>query len=245
MNLYLFDIDGTIAESGQIIHEEIADIFKDIKSKGHEIGLVGGGGYQKIKHQINNIDIDHIFAECGCVYYKQNDLIHIKNIRDHLLYSKINQLVKKALIFLGSVDYELSGHFIDLRHGIIYISLIGMQATQKERENFIIFDKEKKYREKLLEILHDEANNLNISSDVQITEGGSVGIAIHPKEWNKSQVVDYLENKYNKIYYFGDKYTITGNDYELLNHPRIIGIAVDSVSDTIDKLKKIYKNDVL
>ena len=96
-----------------------------------------------------------------------------------------------------------------------------MQAVFEERRDFIEKDKVNKYRENLLHLLRSE----NTDDNIEITLGGSVGLAIAPKEWNKSQVLNYLTHK--KIYYFGDKYRIDGNDYPLINHPKVIGMKVD------------------
>ena len=50
--------------------------------------------------------------------------------REHSLYNDINILIKLALKFLSIVDYTLTGNFIDLRTGIIYVSL--MQITNHD-----------------------------------------------------------------------------------------------------------------
>lgn len=69
-------------------------------------------------------------------------------------------------------------------------------------------------------------------------EGGSVGIAILPSEWDKVQVLN-LFHDYETIIYFGDKYLENGNDYKLLNHKNVIGYAVDSPKDTLACLRSI------
>jgi phosphomannomutase len=250
--IMLFDVDGTIAESGQIMNNTIAKLLNKIKKrvKNIEFGIVGGGKFEKVLYQIDNkIKFQHIFSECGSLYYKlDNDkkkynLIYKKDIREHKNYNEINILVKKFLKFLSEVDYLLSGTFVDLRYGLIYLSLVGMVATENERKNFIEKDKIFNYRVKLLQILQNEAKNLGIDKDIDILLGGSVGIAIYPKEWNKVQVLDVInKNEYNEIFYFGDKYEEDGNDYKILYHNNVIGIKVDNVEDTIFELNKILKN---
>jgi hydroxymethylpyrimidine pyrophosphatase-like HAD family hydrolase len=42
-NIYLFDLDGTLTESAQIISDCMIIQLKKIKERGHEIGIVGGG----------------------------------------------------------------------------------------------------------------------------------------------------------------------------------------------------------
>lgn len=238
MKLFLFDVDGTLTESGQKINDNVKNTLEQLKSKNNtEIGIVGGGKYDKIKEQLNGLSVTHLFSENGCIYHKNDIQIYKKNIRFHPIYPKINLLIKTALKFISEVDYQITGNFIDLRCGIIYISLIGMSATQNERQYFINLDIQNNYRKNLINILKNKANELGINNDVDIVEGGSVGIAIYPKECDKEQVLDIFDSNYNEIYYFGDKYTENGNDYKLLTHNRIFGFKVDSFEDTLFHLQ--------
>jgi HAD superfamily hydrolase (TIGR01484 family) len=246
--LFLFDVDGTIAESGQKMDTNISLLINKLQDAGNEIGIVGGGKIEKILEQIDNKCVfDHYFAECGCVYFKStnkstNNLTEVykKNIRAHTTYDKINILVKLALKFLSEVDYTITGNFIDLRNGIIYISLIGLVATQEERAVYMDLDKKFQYRKQLLHLLHEKAFELNIHNCVDIVEGGSVGIAIYPKEYDKIQVLSYFpEETYKNIYYFGDKYEINGNDYKIISNERVFGMRVDSLKNTVELLNKI------
>jgi hydroxymethylpyrimidine pyrophosphatase-like HAD family hydrolase len=150
--ILVFDIDGTLVESSQSILPIHAEILNKLKNK-YDIAVCCGGMLNKVKSQMNNlIQFDHYFTENGCVYYdKFNDKIPIynNNIRNHRLYPLINELVKCALIFFGNVDYLLTGHLIDLRNGLIYISCVGMQATNEERNMFIELDKQQNIRNNL------------------------------------------------------------------------------------------------
>jgi phosphomannomutase len=240
--LILFDIDGTIAESSQQVSQEmIAKINEKIEA-GYDIGIVGGGTFEKVSSQLGPLNITHYFTECGCVYHTRNSYgliynVYKKNIRQHPLYSKINILVKEALQFIAKVDYEITGHFIDLRNGIIYISLIGMVATLEERAKFIENNNKNNYRKGLISQLKNKAFELKIDNDVVIAEGGTVGVGIYPKEYDKVQVMEVIQPfGYEEIHYFGDKYEEDGNDYYLLNHKNIIPHRVNSLEDTMREL---------
>ena len=74
---------------------------------------------------------------------------------------------------------------MDLRSGIIYISLIGMTATHEERAVFIELDRSRNYRKELIETLKETALEIGILDDVVISEGGMVGIGLYPKEFDK------------------------------------------------------------
>jgi len=245
--LILFDIDGTIAESTQEVSSKMKDNILKKMNAGYDIGIVGGGKLEKALSQLGDLYITHYFTECGCVYHRRskdnNDdylrSIYIKNIRKHLLYPKINIIIKEALQFLSKVDYEITGHFIDLRNGIIYISLIGMVATLEERSHFIELNNKNNYRKMLISQLKDKASELGIQDDLVIAEGGMVGIGIYPKEYDKVQVVDCVKDEYKVIHYFGDKYEEDGNDYHLLNHKLVIPHRVNSLQDTIQELDNI------
>lgn len=252
--LFLFDVDGTIVNSGQAITTEMATALTNLQQKQNvEIGIVGGGKLDKIMEQMDNkIFFNHYFTECGCVYHTNDNIdnknntiltsIYTKNIRDHQLYKPINLLIKHCLQYLSKVDYTITGHFIDLRNGIIYVSLVGLTANETERKEYMELDKQNHYRTTLLESLKFQATSLGIVNQVAIVEGGSVGIAIYPSEWDKIQVLDYFHAyKYEKIYYFGDKYETNGNDYQMLNHPRVKGFPVNNYQDTIQILKQFLQ----
>ena len=240
--LILFDIDGTIAESSQQVSPEMISKITEKIEAGYDIGIVGGGTFEKATSQLETLKITHYFTECGCVYHTRNSdgsiyNVYKKNIRQHPLYPQINILVKEALQFLAKVDYEITGHFIDLRNGIIYISLIGMVATLEERARFIELNNKLNYRKQLINILKNKAWELKIENEVVIAEGGTVGVGIYPKEYDKVQVMEVIRPfGYDEIHYFGDKYEEDGNDYHLLNHKDIIPHRVDSVEDTLKEL---------
>ena len=243
--LLLFDVDGTIAESGQKINKNIVELLNNcLKNELIELGIVGGGKLDKIMWQTNEVKFHHYFSECGCVYNKLiNDnleLIYEKNIREHSLYNSINILIKLALKFLSNVDYNLTGNFIDLRTGIIYISLIGLSATEQERNYFKELDAQFNYRKKLLNILQNKALELNIYNKIHIVYGGSVGIAIYPSEYDKKQIMNHINHAdYSEIHYYGDKYQHDGNDYLLLNHDYVIGHKIKNPSETFEYLKRL------
>ena len=239
--LILFDVDGTIAESGDLIKDDMVSTLNKLKDNGYELGIVGGGKIDKILIQMDNkIEFDHYFSECGCVYHRLSKSdnenaklqeIYCKNIREHPLYGSMNKLIKICLQFLATVDYTLTGHFIDLRNGIIYVSLIGLTANQKERQYFMELDNKHNYRKQLLELLNIELLEMDYIDKIDVVQGGSVGIAIYPSEYDKIQVLDYFEKnnyKYDEISYFGDKYNMGGNDYKLLHNSNVIGYKTDS-----------------
>lgn len=114
-----------------------------------------------------------------------------------------------------------------------------MTATHEERSVFIELDRSRNYRKELIAILKETAQEIGILDDVVISEGGMVGIGLYPNEFDKVQVVEYIQDAYDEIHYFGDKYESDGNDYHLLHHESVIGHKVDCVEDTLQYLEKL------
>jgi phosphomannomutase len=79
---------------------------------------------------------------------------------------------------------------------------------------------------------------LGLHDYLDICLGGSVGVAIYPKKWNKTQVLNWLNMDSSEIHYFGDKYLPNGNDYELLSHKLVTPHPVDSPEQTFIELEK-------
>lgn len=243
MRILLFDVDETICESGKMISLKMSDKLNYFIEKNVYVGIVGGGTFEKIMYQLNGLVIPHyIFSECGSVYHKLElgnyILINKHNLRLEPEYIKINILIKTCLRFISEVEYLISGNFIDLRNGLVYVSLVGMNGNDDERYEFIELDNTHHYRLKLIDILNKKAHELGITEYIDIRLGGNVGIAIYPKKWNKMQVLDWLDVS-NEIHYFGDKYLPNGNDYDLLHNKYIIPHPIDSPEQTLSILNNL------
>jgi len=244
--LLLFDVDGTIAESGEVIDKSIYDLLSTIDKSKFELALCGGGIFNKIEYQIKDLYFEHIFSECGSVYHKrinhklERQYEHL--LVNHELFPYFHLFLRKSLQFISNILEGTSGNFIDIRHGLIYISLVGLQANKQDRKKFYEKDSIFHYREQLLNELIKISKEEGIHNKLKITLGGSTGIAIFPEEWGKKQIFNSISSKdYKKIYYFGDKYEENGNDYDLIHHPDIIGIKINNIEETYHSLLNILK----
>ena len=145
-SIFIFDLDGTLADSGQQIPPDILAILENLIKKNAELAIVSGGQYDKIKWQLRDrIDLfNYIFAESGAVYYSQG-----KHISTTQVFAKANipkELLKK--IYVAFEDYcdnskiNYTGIRVSIRSGLIYLTCSGMEADNKTRELF--FDQETK-----------------------------------------------------------------------------------------------------
>ena len=161
--------------------------------------------------------------------------------RSHKLYPIMNQLIKESLNYISQFIFPISGHLIDIRKGLIYISLVGMQASDEERKNFKNHDKQYNLRETLINILNIRLRELGYLNEISVLEGGTVGISIFPSEYDKSQILHKINiEKYDEIIYFGDKYLKSGNDYKMLNDNRVTGYKIRNIEQTYSILELKY-----
>ena len=114
------------------------------------------------------------------------------------------------------------GNFIELRNGMINISPIGRSCSQEEREKFFEQDKIFKYRENLIKCIQGKWNEYMYESEEKQIElkfsiGGMISIDIFPIGWDKTYCLNFVQDKYDKICFFGDKTMEGGNDYEIFN----------------------------
>lgn len=187
--LLLFDVDGTICDSGKKISSQMASQLIKLVEIGCELGIVGGGTFDKIISQLDNqFNPKYIFSECGSVFNLFNssinkyELVNKNNLRLEPEYPQINKLVKTCLNYISKSEYLISGNFIDLRNGLIYVSMVGMVATDEERSNFIRLDSIHNYINELIQILQSQSLELGIDECVDICLERSIGIPIYPSK---------------------------------------------------------------
>jgi len=234
--LILFDVDGTLAKSTLKIKDKLVDILK--KLKGYDLGLVGGGNYEKIISQIKKENINlfkYIFAENGIIAYQNNELIHANNLRQVYTEEELQEIAMYFLKYIIDLDIPCkTGSFLIMRNGMWYLTPIGSNCNKKERQAFIEYDKKFKIRET---IIKKTKEYISRKYKLDIKLGGEIGLGIHPIGWDKSYIMQFIEKEnYDKIYFFGDRCTLLGNDYPLYSHKSIKGYSVKNPTDTYNKL---------
>lgn len=241
MKLLLFDVDGTLAKSTLKINKDMKDKLKEIyNNKKYEMCIVGGGDYN---HIINQIGIEtskfftFIFSENGLVTYKNNKLFHKNNIRNKMGEDLIKRVINYTLKYIANLNIPFKrGSFIRFRNGMLYITPIGGDCNKEEREYFDTYDKIHNIRGKMIKDLLKEFGKNNI--DVLL--GGQIGIGLHPKGWDKSYILKFINiYDYESINFYGDRCTQIGNDYPLYSHKNINGFFVKSPKHTLELLNKL------
>jgi phosphomannomutase len=241
--LLLFDIDGTLTEPMQSITPEMKTFMETLSRIPHvDIGIVGGSDSEKAMHQLGS-DYRKVFKHCfhenGCVYFRDDDLVHEERLEDFLGQDKLNKLLSYILQLLGEAEVPCrTGTFIERRKCMLNVSPVGRACSQSQREEFFAYDKLHHTREVMVQRIWNRFPDL----DVEIAIGGMISIDIFPKGLNKTHALSFLPiagDSDVEIHFFGDRTLPGGNDHEIYNSPRVIGHAVVSPDDTRRQVEEV------
>lgn len=250
MKIVLFDVDGTLTPPRKVIEPKMIECLNKLKNVNNiDIGFVGGSDLKKQIEQLGEENF-HIFkwrfSENGLLGYKDDKCIHEKSFVEAMSEIHFKEFINICLFVLSETDCPVKrGTFIEFRNGMLNISPIGRACSQKERDYFENFDKEKNVRKKMIEKIKNKwwfyvtTNNLKLPS-LKFSIGGQISFDVFPEGWDKTYCLQFIENDYDEIHFFGDKTTEGGNDFEIFNDSRVIGHHVDCYQDTIQNLNSLF-----
>lgn len=248
--LFLFDVDGTLARAGEPVREDIMTELQSFQTP-ITLGIVGGGTFSRISAQLGAHlkRFEYVFSECGCVFHQRlstfnDDFVEVfrRDIRHHPRYGVIQELIKTAMRCIADMPHTLTGHLVDIRTGLVYISPLGMDATAEERTQYLESRTPSSRRELITAMVarRDTLLGPTGSSEIDVVEGGSIGVAVLPVEHDKAQVATLLLPGVDQLtHFFGDKAGPAGNDRRLLQAPGIIGHPVRSPDDTLAQIRQL------
>ena len=181
---YIFDVDGTLTPSRQKMDEDFSRFFLHFCTM-NSVYLVTGSDREKTLEQVGSL----IYKTCKRVYNCSGSDVYVssRNVyRDTwTLPILARQFLKQCV---EEEDFSIrTGNHIEERPGMINYSLVGRNATMRDRKMF---------------------------PELQATIGGETGIDIGPKGSDKSQILRDF-NKEDKIVFFGDAIFEGGNDLSL------------------------------
>lgn len=250
MKLILFDVDGTLTPARKVIESDMLECLNKLnKISNLHIGFVGGSDLKKQIEQLQDKNF-HLFkwrfSENGLLGFNNNECIHKRSFVEELGEKHFNELINICLFVLSSLVCPVKrGTFIEYRNGMINVSPVGRACNQEEREQFEKYDTEHKVREKMIRLIREKwekyivDNKLDIIN-LQYSIGGQISVDIFPNGWDKTYCLQFVENIYDEIHFFGDKTDKGGNDYEIYNDSRIVGHHVDCYQDTIKILNEEF-----
>ena len=232
MNKFIFDVDGTLTPSRQIINSEFANWFHDF-AKHNAVYLVTGSDRQKTLEQLGYPIYNSAIRVYNCSgndVWEQNDNIYTSDF-------KISDALRNDLeqILNNSKFYAKTGNHIEERPGLCNFSIVGRNCSLEERFYYVEWAECENERELIAEYLREKYPNILFGI------AGQTGIDITLKGFDKSQILKDFDIKNDNIYFFGDKMQPGGNDYELSLAIARSGHIIHQVknwNDTWEKLKK-------
>ena len=205
MRKYIFDIDGTLTPSRGLINTNFKRYMLAFMGNNY-VYFVTGSDKPKTVEQIGT----EIYNRAVKVYQcSGNDVWERgKNIR--------KGTIKLPDTIWGYLNKEISesefpvrtGIHIEERPGLVNLSIVGRNAGQRARTQYIHWDNHTNERKNISERLS------KLFPDFDFKLGGETGIDITVKGNNKSQVLTDFENC-DIINFYGDKCDLGGNDHEI------------------------------
>ena len=213
MNIYLFDVDGTLTPPRQKMTDEFWSYFEKWLI-GKDVYLVSGSDLIKIKQQLPQKCLDSVngtFTCMGNVFYKNNKKVYENKFEyPRGLKADLNR-------FLQQSEYKVRcGNHVEERTGMINFSVVGRNADYEQRRKYHRWDIGSEERKKIASFLNEKYDG-----KIEVSVGGEISMDICNLGKDKSQVFEHLKNNIikdaeSKIIFFGDRAHKGGNDYSLV-----------------------------
>jgi phosphomannomutase len=230
--IYLFDVDGTLTPPRLPMDEDFVEEFLEwVCGDEKSACLVTGSDMAKVKEQVP----EDILRACKGIFTCMANQYWVKNkLTYQVSFLPGRKLLTDLELYLEqeSKYQPRTGNHIEIRPGMINFSVVGSDATQKQRKAYNQWDKYRKEREDIVEYVTQAYPHLEASI------GGSVSIDIYPIGNDKSQAVKYLytEQPDANFIFVGDRTEPGGNDHaiveELEEHEDSLWFKVEDWEDT-------------
>ena len=205
MNKFIFDVDGTLTPSRQVINPGFKTFFKNF-IRDNKVWLVTGSDYAKTVEQLGADICESVVTVYNC---SGNDTWHRGKRVNSKPFEAPKELYDLMNGWLQSSSFPLrTGNHIEERMGTINFSIVGRNCTLQERKEYAAWDTDNRERETIAFQINSEFPNITA------TVGGETGVDIYRKGCDKSQILEDF-NKNDKIFFFGDKMNSGGNDWPL------------------------------
>lgn len=230
--LFLFDVDGTLTEPRLVIEPKMIETLKTLK-KQYYVGTIGGSNLPKQEEQLKPLGnvkkfFDYVFAENGLIAFEGDKILGVDSIKNEYDREKLQEFINYVMVYIAGLKLPTkTGTFVEFRRGMINVSPVGRNCSQEERIEFNEYDKKHHIRETMVKKLQEKFPMFEYAI------GGQISFDCFPKGWDKTYCLKYVEEKFDKIYFFGDKTHKGGNDFEIYNDSRTEAFKVSNPKDTM------------
>lgn len=235
MNIYIFDMDGTITPARQQMLPDFCYRFLPWL-KAHMAYLACGSNYEKITEQLPPDAVSAfsgIYSSMGNVYHQKGKEIYRHEIKLNKEMLQFLERCRRNTAYQG----RLYGNYLELRPGMLNFSILGRSCPFAERAKYHEWDKEYQERESIAKEMNEKF------SEYETTVGGKISLDIVTRGCGKEQIAKALREKHprDKLIFFGDKTEKGGNDYAIAETLRGMEnaevVAVNSPDDVLKYLE--------
>jgi phosphomannomutase len=214
--LFVFDLDGTLAESKSSLGPEMAGLLDDLLSF-MKVAVISGGAWEQFEKQLlaklpNDDHFENLFLlpTCGTQFYRYED--HwVKVYSEDLTANaqkKITDALQKALDDSGIKVKKVWGDAIENRGSQITLSVLGQKAPLRAKKSWDPnFKKRKKITAVLEPLLPYFSVRMGGTTSIDVTKPGV------DKEYGIHKLRDQLDISIKEMLFAGDAIFEGGNDY--------------------------------
>lgn len=207
MTKFLFDVDGTLTPSRGKIQEDFRLFMVNFCEK-YECSIVTGSDQAKSIEQLGGYLYDRFRKQFQCngnqVY--ENSVTQVYE-SEWKLPQECREWMEDKLN--KSIFPFKTGNHIEERVGMVNFSIVGRNAEDIHRREYVRWDKDREERMSLAKEFNEKFKELNVQAQV----GGETGLDVTPVDRDKGQVLQWFPE--HTVYFFGDACQEGGNDYPL------------------------------
>jgi len=206
MDLYVFDIDGTLTPPRQPMEESFAEKFEKWMED-HSFSLISGSDIVKILEQIPMsiaARADRVFASSGNDVWQNGLQLHTNKV-------EFSQSLIDFLLFelkYSSWGTKTDNHF-EYRPGMLNFSVVGRSANLDMRKAYNEWDTHDGERKRIVNYINERF------PDYEASIGGEISVDITKRGSNKSQLLTHYDLKETIVHFYGDKCQYGQNDYPI------------------------------
>lgn len=204
---YVFDVDGTVTPSRNKINQQFEKFFEHFCTHNAVYFVTGSDRDKTINQlgsQIYNLAI-RVYQCSGNDVWQQSNNIHTSNI---IVPVEMEKALNKEISNSKFMSTLRNGNHIDIRPGMINLSIPGHGCSMENRYHFRQFDEATNERHQIASRLSEQFPHYNFQV------AGETGIDIVIKGADKSQILKDFKPT-DIIHFYGDKCQPGGNDYEI------------------------------
>ena len=231
MAILAFDVDGTITDARRPIEQKMLEMMLTLASR-ETVWLVTGSDEPKCREQVGSLfgAVDRVYCCAGAEMWMGGSLVKSTP------WNPPVQLIVDLFKALYDSGYDtLTGNHVEIRTGMVNLSIPGRNATQAQRDRFTAWDEKTGVRRKIADEINRRYKN------VHATLGGKTGVDVTERGRGKHVV---LPDADEKVWFWCDEGKPGGNDYSLVQELQLSGrdrvFHTSGWQDTYHQLKEIF-----